>query len=165
MCCNSRSISLIFICAQTDPCGIQIFHLLEHTDGTGGASLLVDGFYVASILRDLYPEAYNLLSTIPLASHAAGEAGILYRAAHPLLEHDAAGNLKAVRWNNDDRSALRGVPYSDIPRLYEAMRTWNEFITSQDSEYWVQLSLGTAVGRSLSHFPPFFVSYGGASKD
>jgi trimethyllysine dioxygenase len=147
---------------QTDPCGLQIFHLLEHTDGSGGASLLVDGFYVASILRDLYPEAYSLLSTIPLATHAAGEDGILYRATHPLLEHDAAGNLKAVRWNNDDRSALRGVPYSDIPRLYEAMRTWNEFITSQDSEYWVQLSLGTAVGMSVSHSTPFFVSYGTA---
>jgi len=25
------------------------------------------------------------------------------------------------------------------------MRTWNELITSQDSEYWVQLSPGTAV--------------------
>jgi trimethyllysine dioxygenase len=129
----------------TDPCGIQIFHLLEHTDGTGGASLLVDGFYAASILRDLYPEAYRLLSAIPIATHAAGEAGILYRATHSLLEHDPAGNLKAVRWNNDDRSTLRGVPYSDVPRLYEAMRTWNELLTSQDSEYWVQLSPGTAV--------------------
>ncbi|KAH8991357.1 Trimethyllysine dioxygenase [Lactarius hatsudake] len=129
----------------TDPCGVQLFHLLEHTDGTGGATLLVDGFYVASILRDLCPEAYNLLSTVSIDAHAAGEAGTLYRATHSLLEHDGFGNIKAVRWNNDDRSALRGVPYSDVPRLYEAMRTWNELITSQDSEYWVQLSPGTAV--------------------
>jgi trimethyllysine dioxygenase len=141
--------SLIFACTQTDPCGIQLFHLLGHTDGTGGATLLVDGFYVASILRDLYPQAYSLLSTVSITAHAAGEAGVFYRAAHPLLEHDAAGNLKALRWNSDDRSALRGVPYSDVPRLYEAMRTWNELITSQDSEYWVQLSPGTAVGMTL----------------
>jgi trimethyllysine dioxygenase len=147
------SISLIFVCKQTDPCGVQLFHLLEHTDGTGGATLLVDGFYVASILRDLYPEAYSLLSTVPIAAHAAGEVGVLYRAAHPLLEHDAAGNFKAVRWNNDDRSALRGVPYSDVPRLYEAMRSWNELITSQDSEYWVQLSPGTAVGVTVFPSP------------
>ncbi|KAI0297255.1 Trimethyllysine dioxygenase [Multifurca ochricompacta] len=129
----------------TDPCGIQLFHLLEHIDGTGGATLLVDGFYVASILRDLYPDAYRLLSTVPIAAHAAGESEILYRATHPPLEHDSTGSLRTVRWNSDDRSVLRDVPYSDIPHLYEAMRTWNKLITSQDSEYWVQLSPGTAV--------------------
>ncbi len=149
-------ISLIFVCTQTDPCGIQLFHLLEHTDGTGGATLLVDGFYVASILRDLYPDAYSLLSTVSIPSHAAGESGVLYRAFHPLLGHDPAGNLKAVRWNNDDRSALRDVPYSDVPRLYEAMRKWNELITSQDSEYWVQLAPRTAVGTTNFPFPRLF---------
>jgi trimethyllysine dioxygenase len=143
---------------QTDPCGVQIFHLLEHTGGTGGASLLVDGFYAASILRDLHPDAYDLLSTVPIPAHAAGESGTLYRAAHTLLEHDAVGkHLRAVRWNNDDRSALRNVPYEDVPRLYDAMRTWDKLITSQDSEYWVQLSPGTVIGvffLSLSTFLP-----------
>jgi len=28
---------------------------------------------------------------------------------------------------------------------YDAIKTWNKFITSPDSEYWVQLSPGTAV--------------------
>jgi len=129
----------------TDPCGVQIFHLLGHIGGTGGATLLVDGFYAASILRELYPDAYRLLSTFRIPTHAAGESGILYRAAHTPLEHDEVGNLCAVRWNNDDRSVLRDVPHADVPRLYEAMRTWNKLISSQDSEYWVQLSPGTVV--------------------
>ena len=150
---------------QTDPSGIQLFHLLEHTGGGGGATLLVDGFYVASLLRDLYPEAYRLLSTVPMSAHAAGESTILYRASRPPLEHDAVGNLRAVRWNNADRSVLREVPHGDIPRLYEAMRAWEKVITSPDSEYWVQLSPRTAIGtgslfphphiRLLS--PPFLV--------
>ena len=125
---------------------MQLFHLLDHTGGTGGVSLLVDGFYAASILRDLHPDAYRLLSTVPIPSHAAGAPGILYRAAHTPLAHDAAGNLRSVRWNNDDRSALRDVPYADVPRLYDAMRAWDSLLTSQDTEYWVQLSPGTAVG-------------------
>ena len=150
------AVSSLACSTQTDPSGLQIFHLLEHTGGTGGASLLVDGFYVASILRDLYPDAYDLLSTVPIPSHAAGESGILHRATHTPLEHDAAGNLRAVRWNNDDRSALRNVPYADVPRLYEAMRVWNKLITSQDSEYWVQLSPGTVIGARflVPFFPP-----------
>ena len=76
------------------------------------------------------------------------------------LEHDAAGNLRAVRWNNDDRSALRNVPYKDVPHLYEAMRTWNKLITSQDSEYWVQLSPGTVIGMHFLSSPPLLADYG-----
>ena len=48
-----------------------------------------------------------------------------------------------------ERSALR---LRDVPRLYEAMRTWNKLITSQDSENWVQLSLGTVIGAFSTSF-------------
>jgi hypothetical protein len=37
------------------------------------------------------------------------------------------------------------------------MRTWNELLTSQDSEYWVQLSPGTAVGMTVLPSPFCFV--------
>ncbi len=51
------------------------------------------------------------------------------------------------------RDSLRDVPYADV-RLYEAMRTWNKLITSQDSENWVQLSLdlGTVIGAFSTSF-------------
>ncbi|KAI0315568.1 hypothetical protein OF83DRAFT_342642 [Amylostereum chailletii] len=130
----------------TDPCGIQLFHLLSHTEGKGGATLLVDGFYVASILKELHPEVYQLLSTVPITAHAAGEDDILYRATRPVLAHDPfTGELQSVRWNNDDRSVVRGVPSGSMMQWYDAIRTWNKFLTSPDSEYWVQLAPGTAV--------------------
>ncbi|KAI0067372.1 Trimethyllysine dioxygenase [Artomyces pyxidatus] len=130
----------------TDPCGIQLFHLLSHTGGTGGATLLVDGFYVASILQELHPEVYELLSRVPVTAHAAGEEDILYRTTRPVLEHSpATGELVSVRWNNDDRSVLRGVPPGSVLQWYDAVRKWNKSLTSPDSEYWVQLAPGTAV--------------------
>ncbi|THH20417.1 hypothetical protein EW146_g954 [Bondarzewia mesenterica] len=130
----------------TDPCGIQLFHLLSHTEGTGGETLLVDGFYVASILKELHPEVYQLLSTIPVPAHAAGEEDVFYRATRPVLGQDLeTGDLKSVRWNNDDRSVLRNVPTGIMLQWYDAIRTWNKFLTSPDSEYWVQLSPGTVV--------------------
>lgn len=96
---------------QTDPCGLQLFHILSHTEGSGGATLLVDGFYVASLLRELHPDAYELLSRIPIPAHAAGEGDMMYRPnlpnGYPPLRHDAAsGELVQVRWNNDDRSVM-----------------------------------------------------------
>ncbi|EJF64474.1 mitochondrial protein [Dichomitus squalens LYAD-421 SS1] len=131
----------------TDPCGLQLFHLLEHTGGTGGATLLVDGFYVASILKELHPEAYELLSTVPVPTHAAGEADALFApntVNTPVLKHEA-GELVQVRWNNDDRSVLRDLRPDQVEPWYDAIRTWYKLLTSPDSEYWVQLSPGTAV--------------------
>ncbi|KAF9020975.1 Trimethyllysine dioxygenase [Hymenopellis radicata] len=134
----------------TDPCGLQLFHLLQHTEGTGGATLLVDGFYVASILKELYPDAYSLLSRVPVPAHAAGEDTSLYRAApfsgYPVLTHDSFTNeLTQVRWNNDDRSVMSHLDPLLVEDWYEAIRMWHKCLTSPDSEYWVQLAPGTAV--------------------
>ncbi|CAB1442192.1 unnamed protein product [Pleuronectes platessa] len=38
-----------------EPCGIQVFHCLKH-EGTGGRTLLVDGFYAGEKLRQRSPE-------------------------------------------------------------------------------------------------------------
>ncbi|CAL1716008.1 unnamed protein product [Somion occarium] len=132
----------------TDPCGLQLFHLLSHTEGTGGSTLLVDGFYVASLLKELHPTAYEILSRVGVPTHAAGEPGSLYtptpQGAYPVLRH-AKGELAQVRWNNDDRSVMNGLAPSELEEWYDAVRLWNKFLTSADSEYWVQLSAGTAV--------------------
>ncbi|KAJ3498622.1 hypothetical protein NLJ89_g10195 [Agrocybe chaxingu] len=134
----------------TDPCGLQLFHLLSHTDGTGGATLLVDGFYAASIMKELHPEAYELLSCVRVPAHAAGEPGSLYTPApptgYPVLGHDAVtGELVQVRWNNDDRSVMTRLEAGEVEKWYDAIRVWNKCLTSADSEYWVQLQPGTAV--------------------
>ncbi|RXW23272.1 hypothetical protein EST38_g2573 [Candolleomyces aberdarensis] len=134
----------------TDPCGLQLFHLLEHTGGTGGATLLVDGFYAASILRELNPEAYRLLSEVPIPAHAAGEPTSFYRptpaSGYPVFGHDKlTRDLTQVRWNNDNRSVMSHLEAGSVEKWYEAIRLWNKCLTSSDSEYWVQLQPGTVV--------------------
>lgn len=139
--------------SQTDPCGLQLFHLLSHSGGKGGSTLLVDGFYVASIMKELHPTLYSLLSTIPVPAHAAGDSTSIYRpspSGYPVLNHDQLnGNLAQVRWNNDDRSVMDHLAPSLVEEWYEALRMWNKLLKSSDSEYWVQLSPGTAVREYL----------------
>uniref|UniRef100_A0A8D2D392 Trimethyllysine dioxygenase, mitochondrial n=1 Tax=Sciurus vulgaris TaxID=55149 RepID=A0A8D2D392_SCIVU len=48
-----------------EPCGIQVFHCLKH-EGTGGRTLLVDGFYAAEQVLQKAPEQFELLSKVPL---------------------------------------------------------------------------------------------------
>ena len=176
---------------QSDPCGLQLFHLLSHTppdavastatslpsdtpppqSALGGQTLLVDGFYAASILKELHPQYYDLLSRIRIPTHAAGSDDSLYRAIGPILVHAPAqggerGPLAQVRYNNDDRSVLNGLQACEVepwyvhisassaptpkPSLrYDALRAWHECLTSPDSEYWVQLTPGTLVGMLL----------------
>lgn len=134
----------------TDPCGLQLFHLLSHTGGEGGTTLLVDGFYVAATLRDLHPELYSLLSTIPIPAHAAEDNVGIYQATpksgYPVLSHDpVTKELYQVRWNNDDRSVMDHLDPGLVEKWYEAIKGWYRLLKSADSEYWVQLSPGTAV--------------------
>ncbi|KAF8802516.1 Trimethyllysine dioxygenase [Phlegmacium glaucopus] len=134
----------------TDPCGLQLFHLLSHTNGSGGATLLVDGFYVASILKELHPESYDLLSRIPVPAHAAGESTALYTpsppSGYPVLGHNPlTGEITQVRWNNDDRSVMNCLQPDLVEKWYDAIRAWNECITSPDSEFWIQLQPGSVV--------------------
>lgn len=50
----------------TDCCRIQVFHCLKH-EGTGGRTLLVDGFYSAEKLRQRSPEHFELLAQVPIS--------------------------------------------------------------------------------------------------
>ncbi|KIY43953.1 Trimethyllysine dioxygenase, partial [Fistulina hepatica ATCC 64428] len=134
----------------TDPCGLQLFHLLSHEEGSGGATLLVDGFYVASLLKELHPKAYELLSTVPVPAHAAGETTSLYRpsppSGYPVFSHDpVSGALTQVRWNNDDRSVMSHLAPNIVEDWYDAIRQWHKLLSNPESEYWVQLVPGMAV--------------------
>src|SRR5271156_2031998 len=65
----------------TDPSGLQMFHLLSHTSGTGGSSLLVDGFHCAQLLEKADRRAYEVLSKFPIRWHASGNEGIIITPA------------------------------------------------------------------------------------
>jgi trimethyllysine dioxygenase len=113
------------------------------------------------MLKELHPEYYSILSRVLVPAHAAGEPSSLYRpkpqSGFPVLGHDRAstsagdgdfGELVQVRWNNDDRSVMSGLDAAMVEQWYAAIRAWDALLKSPDSEYWVQLEPGTAVGSS-----------------
>ena len=148
----------------TDPAGLQMFHMLSHTEGKGGSSLLVDGFEVARQLKKENIEAYRILRNTPIQWHASGNEGITITPAKrfPVLNLDnpKAGSttkdLLQVRWNNDDRGVVGvfgGVDKSEgqiitAERWYWAARKWDEILKRESLQYWAQLE----PGRPLSKF-------------
>ncbi|KAF2644902.1 Trimethyllysine dioxygenase [Massarina eburnea CBS 473.64] len=131
----------------SDPAGLQAFHLLEHSGGEGGASLLVDGFKVARDLCEEDPEAYEILATTNVHSHASGNDGISiqpYRG-FPVFQHDVAtGNLMQIRWNSSDRAAIE-LPIGEVGKWYDAARKWDAMLKKEENEYWAQLKPGTVL--------------------
>ena len=128
----------------SDPAGLQAFHLLSHTDGQGGASLLVDGFKVAEELLETDREAYRILSTVKVHGHASVNEGISiqpYRG-FPVLEHDTAtGDLIRVRWNSSDRASIE-LPIEEVETWYRAARKFDALLKKKENEYWEQLTPG-----------------------
>ncbi|WVQ75444.1 trimethyllysine dioxygenase [Cryptococcus sp. DSM 104548] len=133
----------------TDPAGLQIFHLLSHPPpGTGGTTLLVDGFYTASLLSAIHPESYNTLSRLAIPAHASGTAGTMLRPpmSRPVFVHDEHRRLAQVRWNNEDRGVLgRGWTPEEVTEWYKAAKEYEALLKGEDAEYWVQLGPGTAL--------------------
>jgi trimethyllysine dioxygenase len=134
-----------------------MFHLLSHTQGKGGESLLVDGFAAARQLKLEDPEAYAILSSKPIPTHASGNFGISIQpfAPFPVFNHHpSTGELVQVRWNNDDRATMdQWSSQEEVESWYRATRKWSKLLRSGEFEYWEQLRPGRPM--SMLHLIEF----------
>lgn len=128
----------------SDTPGLQLFHLLSH-EGEGGTTSLVDAFKCAFILKEKYPESFNLLTKVPIPAHSAGEEKVCIQPdiPQPMFKIDNNGDLIQVRWNQSDRSTMNYWPNpDDVPKFYRAIRQWYEIISSKENEIFYQLKPG-----------------------
>lgn len=147
----------------TDPCGLQMFHVLQPATEVGGESTLVDGFAAAEYLYYSDSAAYHALATTPVVSHASGnaEVGSIDNTAasslgYPIFNHDPSASsplerpspesLTQIRWNNDDRHSRTKWPSRKaMDAWYDAARKWNEILTLPEFEIEIQLQPGMPV--------------------
>ncbi|SCU91132.1 LAME_0E11386g1_1 [Lachancea meyersii CBS 8951] len=129
-----------------EPPGLQLFHLLEHSGGTGGETRIVDVARVVRLLQDLsandktWSRAYQILTTQPIAFHQAGEEGMVFiKNSFPVLTVSESGQLLQCRWNNSDRSPQFPKLMFSVGQIYEALFRFNALIN--DPKNFVQLQL------------------------
>lgn len=125
----------------TDPVRLQMFHLLSHTEGKGGKSLLVDGWKASSVLQEEDPDSWEVLGSRNVRWHSSGNKGITItsRAPAPVIKKEGDGQHH-IRWNNDDRATF-DLSRGDFTtkQWYEAARKFNAILKRKDMEYWAQL--------------------------
>lgn len=77
----------------------------------------------------------------------------------PVFNHDENGELVQVRWNGDDRAAVGGAAFAGrrMDEWYEALRTWEGILRSEESQLWTEMEMGTAISESAFSLFSFLV--------
>ena len=102
------------------PPGIMIFHTIQASECGGGASVMTDGFALAEELKRVDPEAYELLSRVPVP-HRRFIEDVGLRAEAPMIQHDFFGRINQFRLNERTMGPL-DLPPELIEPTYAAIR-------------------------------------------
>ncbi|MFQ6022697.1 MAG: trimethyllysine dioxygenase [Acidiferrobacterales bacterium] len=125
-----------------DAPGLQMLHCLQFS-GTGGESVLVDGFRVADELRREAPDAFETLCRIRVPGQYI-EPGIHLMANRPVFRLDDRGAVIQVSFNNYDRAPLRMSP-TEAATFYAASRAFDEIVQRSEMQLRFALTPGEAL--------------------
>jgi gamma-butyrobetaine dioxygenase len=122
--------------------GIQLLHCLQ-SSADGGDNILIDGFAVAAVVRTEDPSAFTTLTTTDL-TFKYEDSNTLLRASGPIITLNAAGDVRAIRWN--DRSIQPpAVPPQTVAEVYRALRVFAATLDRPELHLHVKLEPGDCI--------------------
>jgi gamma-butyrobetaine dioxygenase len=122
------------------PPGITFFHVVAQSEH-GGESTLVDGFHVAEVLKQQDPEAFRLLSTVPVDFHRELKEGRIFHASAPIIRVDRQGQLEGLRLL-DRGTAPFDLEEDQVAGFYAAYRKWLTFLYDAGNQLIVKIRAG-----------------------
>jgi gamma-butyrobetaine dioxygenase len=122
-----------------NPPGVQMFHFLVN-DSIGGESTAVDGAKVAEQLKEQDPDAFELLSKVPVCFRMFSARGDII-GSNPLLTLDTHGALKVFRFSNQLAQPIRLNPRS-MDAFYKAYRKLGALVEAPENKVEFRLNTG-----------------------
>jgi gamma-butyrobetaine hydroxylase len=116
--------------------GFQFLHCLQSSD-VGGESLFADGFAITTDLRVRDPEAFAILSTIPVG-FSFRDAQSDLTCQRPLIAVDDTQELAAIHYNNRSMLPL-SIRHGQMRTYYRAYRVFGQML--RDPQYILRLTL------------------------
>ncbi|CAH2242874.1 jg26498 [Pararge aegeria aegeria] len=113
--------------------GLQIFHCLEHSNGTGGETILVDGFYGASQLKKEYPEDYEFLTKFNVEAEYM-EDGHYLRYSAPVIQVDNLKDITQIRFNVFDRAPMAFSSREECRAYYRSLRNLSRYYENPECQ-------------------------------
>lgn len=127
-----------------DGSGLLSLHCIQH-NGTGGESLLLDGFKAINDLKMKDSQAFERLTKYLVPAEYI-EEGYHYKHSAPLIRLDSiTNNVEQLRFNLFDRSDLNTIPDDEILQFYKDFGLLASEIQSPNNEWWFKLRPGTVV--------------------
>lgn len=127
--------------------GIDVFHCLVNTE-EGGRSIYVDGFAIAESIRTETPDAFDALTTLPVAHIRRHPGEIDLRNRGPLISLDGFGRPSGIRYF-DRALAPLDVDPDQVDRLYNAIREFNRRMISE--EFITQIRVAPGDGMLIDN--------------
>ncbi|AWZ10747.1 gamma-butyrobetaine dioxygenase [Streptomyces sp. ICC4] len=140
---------------------LQLLHCLRN-EARGGDSGLVDGFHAAALLREREPEAFEVLTRVPV-EFVFADARTELRAHRPLIGVDPLGKVREIRFNNRSIATLHR-PAAVLEEFYAAYRLFAELLERPELRLDFRLAPGDCLvfdNTRLLHARTAFAESGG----
>ncbi|KIY65555.1 gamma-butyrobetaine hydroxylase [Cylindrobasidium torrendii FP15055 ss-10] len=124
-----------------EPPQFQILHCLRNRV-VGGTSIFVDSLHASSVLRKTHPEAFRLLTQVPVPFHYLN-AGKHYHHEHPTIQLAADGHsIAQVNYSPPFQAPLR---LDTPPAFYEALKLFDAELNKETNVFGHTMKEGDAV--------------------
>ncbi|VVC99716.1 unnamed protein product [Leptidea sinapis] len=122
----------------SEPAGLQIFHCIEHNDGTGGESIFMDGFYGAKKLKEEHPKDFEFLSNFQLDAEYI-EDGHHFRLLAPVLKVNKFGDVVHLR------TPMAFADGEECRSYYRSLKNLAQYFEDPQNQFVIKLQPGTVV--------------------
>jgi gamma-butyrobetaine dioxygenase len=131
---------------------IQLLHAIDHCECAEGhapcdecsvMNYMVDGFYIAELLRNEDPEAFKLLTEVPVRfENNGGDNGTALVNIAPHFQLDESpgvyrGQLTAIRWSAKSGQYAPPLDPVSLDKFYKARRRFSEL--AHDAKHTLSL--------------------------
>ncbi|XP_031640782.1 trimethyllysine dioxygenase, mitochondrial-like [Contarinia nasturtii] len=125
-----------------DAAGLQVLHCVKRS-GSGGESLLVDGFNAIKKLRQQNREAYEYLCRTFIPAEYI-EEGFHFKHCAPVINIDPMTNEPyQLRFNMIDRAVFNNIPQTEMMKFYKHYKALAKEIQREENEWRFKLEPGT----------------------
>ena len=126
------------------PPGMVLFHFITNDIAEGGVSSYVDGFAVAEALRDEAPEAFELLTTVPVQFIRRRPGFFDLRGEGRVIRLDADGRVAGIRYF-DRSTAPLDVDEDLVDAMLDAQTEFMRRVVSPEFQVNQRLEPGDVV--------------------
>ena len=123
------------------PPGFIFFHAIRTGAGSGGTSLMVDGFQVAEQMRQDTPALFDLLTRRGVTFHREHAGEVFFSAEAHVISLDASGAVTGIRYNDRCLAPQTGS-IDEIDGLIKALAELTRLISDPQNQFQHQLQPG-----------------------